>query len=222
MFWKPHTSSSCTLKFSWQSGGLSKVSQGSVRPQSRLASRDSAWPPPPPAKAHQALGSGVTPCCPSRHWPGLGIAPISQQHFLWPHCRAVTDSWCICPRGSRPALLQAIPHPHLLSVMQDAEERARKGMAATSGWQVWDAGLLLSWDLLGSSQKGRLCPCAALHSPADLRKRGLTSSPLTSGTYTKTGGLCLLDSLDFNLEGSSLQSEQLCARHRCLSLGNYQ
>lgn len=70
--WKPHTSKSCTWKFSWQSGGLSKVSQCSVCPQSRLASRDRAWPPPPPARASAgsegAPWSGGRGGCPLLPW----------------------------------------------------------------------------------------------------------------------------------------------------------
>lgn len=109
----PHTSKSCTLKFSWQSGGLSKVSQCSVRPQSRLASRDRAWPPPPPAKASKVVEMR------SPH-PGRGTSPANEASqdcaYLSAFCLSpMTELGWGCPEmPSLPLRMAEVPESSLL------------------------------------------------------------------------------------------------------------
>ena len=144
-----------------------------------------------------------------------GVAPVAQAE-LW-NC---LESWrtrkapcipaarlvLICSGWPCPALPQGDPHLHLLSIPHKAVGRAGRGYAPP-GVQTLLGGLgggappRLAEPL---SQKEHPGPCAALHSPAHLRKRGLASSPLTLSSVASS---CIRGGLDWKLGEISLLRE---------------
>lgn len=179
-------------------------------------------------EAEAVLRVFLTRCAPLPNPPGSGGA-----QRLNPRAQARPGRWqCRQAAGVSAPGDRARPFLGLIPTCISSPSRTKrreglgKDTAAPRG-QTSPGGLgsgappLLAEPLWGS-QKEHLCPCAALHSPADLRKRGMTSSPLISSSYPKPRGVCLYRQLRVELWSRVLFSQSSgVSVGGCPPFGNY-